>query len=105
MLQEILTRAILRNQPSLTAQRPNPPLDHRQRLRRGDAEKAQAPAGQPGVPGAAGAPEALEPVADTLDVVALDNHVAATNRGAGDGAAAAILEQGGSCKCAIGIVK
>src|SRR5690606_29263735 len=96
MLQEILTRAILRNQPSLTAQRPDPPFDHRQRLRRGAGEKAQAPGGRPGVPGAAGAPEAFEPVAKTLDVVALDNRIPAANRGAGDRAAAAVVEQGGA---------
>ena len=59
------------------AQRTEAALDERQRARRGDAEEAQAVRLHPGMPGAARPPGARDGMAGTLDVVALDDQLAA----------------------------
>ncbi|RMR97212.1 hypothetical protein ALP75_201028 [Pseudomonas syringae pv. actinidiae] len=63
----------LGDQPGFATQPQETLLLDRQRFGRGNAEKHQAIAFAPRMPGATRAPEALEPVAEILDVVTLDD--------------------------------
>src|SRR5471030_1091611 len=72
-LDDVRPRQVFSHQVRPTAQPQKPLLQHRQRLGRSNPQKRQTVAFAPRMPGAARAPEALEPMGETLDVVALDH--------------------------------
>src|SRR5690606_15104467 len=71
--QKVISGQVFRYQITASAKPAPASLENSQRLGRGNPQKSQTIALHPAMPGTTGSPEALQPVPDALDVVALDH--------------------------------